>query len=238
MIRYVVTYDIADDRRREDVATLLSGYGPRVRLSVFECDLRTRREAAALRSKLRELIDPVEIRSGCTPRRPRGPAGSRDRRSGHRGTPGLLDRDMTWYGGCVEQSFSGAVGAREPSGQYPAVLDSSQSRPPEPPSPNGWRRDPQNARSRGPPQRVCHKAQPETEGIETAERLAAHHDPAGVSQSPARNRGHRNFYSTAFSNYLIIGHKAQPETEGIETCGWPPAGSSRSRRSQSPARAP
>jgi CRISPR-associated protein Cas2 len=60
MIRYVVTYDIADDGRREDVATLLSGYGPRVQLSVFECDLRTRREAAALRSKLRELIDPVE----------------------------------------------------------------------------------------------------------------------------------------------------------------------------------
>jgi CRISPR-associated protein Cas2 len=60
MIRYVVTYDISDDGRREDVATLLSGYGPRVQLSVFECDLRTRREAAALRSKLRELIDPVD----------------------------------------------------------------------------------------------------------------------------------------------------------------------------------
>lgn len=60
MIRYVVTYDIADDGRREDVATLLSGYGPRVQLSVFECDLRTRQEAAALRAKLRELIDPVE----------------------------------------------------------------------------------------------------------------------------------------------------------------------------------
>jgi CRISPR-associated protein Cas2 len=60
MIRYVVAYDIADDRRREDVATLLSGYGPRVQLSVFECDLRTRREAAALRSRLRELIDPIE----------------------------------------------------------------------------------------------------------------------------------------------------------------------------------
>ena len=40
-MRYVVTYDIADDRRREDVATLLSGYGPRVQLSVFECDLPT-----------------------------------------------------------------------------------------------------------------------------------------------------------------------------------------------------
>jgi len=29
MIRYVVTYDFAGDRCREDVATLLSGYGPR-----------------------------------------------------------------------------------------------------------------------------------------------------------------------------------------------------------------
>jgi CRISPR-associated protein Cas2 len=59
-MRYVVTYDIADDRRRKDVATLVSGCGPRVHLSVFECDLRARREAAALQSKLRELIDPVE----------------------------------------------------------------------------------------------------------------------------------------------------------------------------------
>jgi hypothetical protein len=38
------------------VGALLSGYGPRGQLNVFECDLRTRREAAALRSKLRELI--------------------------------------------------------------------------------------------------------------------------------------------------------------------------------------
>jgi len=59
-MRYVITYDIADDHRREDVATLLSGYGPRVQLSVFECDLRSRRDAASLRAKLRELIDPVE----------------------------------------------------------------------------------------------------------------------------------------------------------------------------------
>jgi CRISPR-associated protein Cas2 len=57
---YLITYDIADDRRREDVATLLSGYGPRVQLSVFECELRSRREAAELRGKLRDLIDPVE----------------------------------------------------------------------------------------------------------------------------------------------------------------------------------
>jgi CRISPR-associated protein Cas2 len=59
-VRYVVTYDIADDNRREDVATLLSGYGPRVQLSVFECELRTRRDGAILQAKLRELIDPVE----------------------------------------------------------------------------------------------------------------------------------------------------------------------------------
>ena len=57
---YLITYDIADDRRRDDVATVLSGYGPRVQLSVFECELRSRREATALRAKLRNLIDPIE----------------------------------------------------------------------------------------------------------------------------------------------------------------------------------
>jgi CRISPR-associated protein Cas2 len=59
-VKYVVTYDIADDRRREDVATILSGYGPRVQLSVFECELRTRREWASLQARLRELTDPIE----------------------------------------------------------------------------------------------------------------------------------------------------------------------------------
>lgn len=57
---YLIAYDIADDQRREDVATLLSGYGPRVQLSVFECELPNSRDAAKLRGKLRELIDPVE----------------------------------------------------------------------------------------------------------------------------------------------------------------------------------
>jgi CRISPR-associated protein Cas2 len=59
-MRYVVACDIADDRRRDDVATLLSGYGPRVQLSVFECDLASAREATRLRARIRELIDPVE----------------------------------------------------------------------------------------------------------------------------------------------------------------------------------
>lgn len=59
-MKYVVTYDIADDRRREDVATLLSGYGPRVQLSVFECEFRTRHETGTVRAKLRDLINPIE----------------------------------------------------------------------------------------------------------------------------------------------------------------------------------
>jgi CRISPR-associated protein Cas2 len=36
---YLVTYDVADDRRRRQVATLLEGYGRRVQWSVFECVL-------------------------------------------------------------------------------------------------------------------------------------------------------------------------------------------------------
>ena len=60
MMRFLITYDIAGDQRREDIATLLSGYGPRVQLSVFGCDMPLRREAAALRVKLRDLIEPAE----------------------------------------------------------------------------------------------------------------------------------------------------------------------------------
>lgn len=59
-MKYVITYDIADDRRREDVATVLSGYGPRVQLSVFECEVRNRTDRGTLQARLRELIDPVE----------------------------------------------------------------------------------------------------------------------------------------------------------------------------------
>lgn len=59
-MRYVITYDIADDQRRDDIATLLSGYGPRVQLSVFECDLPSARDAGRLRARLRDVIDPAE----------------------------------------------------------------------------------------------------------------------------------------------------------------------------------
>ncbi len=56
----VVAYDIVDDSRREDVASLLSGYGPRVQLSVFECQVRSQTELQTLRADLRGLIDPLE----------------------------------------------------------------------------------------------------------------------------------------------------------------------------------
>jgi len=56
----VVAYDITDDGRREDVAMLLSGYGPRVQLSVFECEVRSADELRVLRSELRARIDTLE----------------------------------------------------------------------------------------------------------------------------------------------------------------------------------
>ncbi len=35
----VIAYDIAEDRRRTQVSTLLEDYGVRVNYSVFECEL-------------------------------------------------------------------------------------------------------------------------------------------------------------------------------------------------------
>jgi CRISPR-associated protein Cas2 len=56
----IVAYDITDDGRREDVAQLLSGYGPRVQLSVFEREVASTDELRSLRAQLRERIDPLE----------------------------------------------------------------------------------------------------------------------------------------------------------------------------------
>jgi CRISPR-associated protein Cas2 len=36
---YIVSYDIPNNKRRKKVADLLEGYGKRVQLSVFECEL-------------------------------------------------------------------------------------------------------------------------------------------------------------------------------------------------------
>ena len=101
---------------------------------------------------------------------------------------------MTRYSHDAKQSSPAAVGVRETPGQRHAVPNSPESRLPDPQSSPGWRTGPQNARSRGPPQRIRRKAQPETEGIGTFERNCL------LERHEARR-------------------KAQPETEGIETDG-------------------
>jgi len=52
----VLSYDIADDRRRHRVAKLLEGFGTRVLESVFECDL-TAPQWAKLRRRLMRLLN-------------------------------------------------------------------------------------------------------------------------------------------------------------------------------------
>jgi CRISPR-associated protein Cas2 len=54
-VAYVVADDIADDERREDVAMFLSGYGPRVQLSVFEVELPDPHAAQVFRDSLRAM---------------------------------------------------------------------------------------------------------------------------------------------------------------------------------------
>lgn len=55
----VVSYDIANDRRRQKVVKIMEGYGVRKQYSVFECRL-TVRNFQRLRDKLAEVIDRKE----------------------------------------------------------------------------------------------------------------------------------------------------------------------------------
>ncbi len=55
----VVSYDIADDRRRNRIHRLMEGYGTRVQYSVFECDLSAA-HLKQLRGKLKDLMAPRE----------------------------------------------------------------------------------------------------------------------------------------------------------------------------------
>lgn len=52
----IISYDIANDKRRTRVLKLLKGYGTRVQYSVFECDLSTTQRAQVQR----ELADRIE----------------------------------------------------------------------------------------------------------------------------------------------------------------------------------
>jgi CRISPR-associated protein Cas2 len=57
---FVVAYDVAADSRRERLAMLLSGYGPRVQLSVFEVQLANKTRLRELKKRIREIIDRQE----------------------------------------------------------------------------------------------------------------------------------------------------------------------------------
>lgn len=59
--RYVVAYDIPDDRRRNKVARFLNGYGERVQYSVWECML-TSSQAEKVRHGLARWIRAEEDR--------------------------------------------------------------------------------------------------------------------------------------------------------------------------------
>lgn len=54
--RYLVSYDICDDKRLRRVAKTLEGYGERLQYSLFECPL-DRQRCAELRSSLHEIIN-------------------------------------------------------------------------------------------------------------------------------------------------------------------------------------
>ena len=55
-MRYLVTYDICDDNRREKVIRLLNDYGRRVQFSCFEIYISSQ-ELRSLVSQLSEVID-------------------------------------------------------------------------------------------------------------------------------------------------------------------------------------
>jgi CRISPR-associated protein Cas2 len=56
---FIVTYDIADQRRWRRVFKAMHGYGEWIQLSVFQCRL-SRRRRAELETRLRELVKNAE----------------------------------------------------------------------------------------------------------------------------------------------------------------------------------
>ena len=56
---YVISYDIPDDRRRNQLAKVLKGFGTRVQYSVFEAHLN-RRQYEQLKRAVEPLLDPSE----------------------------------------------------------------------------------------------------------------------------------------------------------------------------------
>jgi CRISPR-associated protein Cas2 len=57
--RYLVAYDIRDDRRLRSIAGCMEGYGERIQYSVFICDL-SGREMVDMRSDVEALMKMTE----------------------------------------------------------------------------------------------------------------------------------------------------------------------------------
>jgi CRISPR-associated protein Cas2 len=57
--RYLVAYDIREDRRLRSVAICMEGYGERIQYSVFICDLSDE-EAVTMRGDIETRIKPSE----------------------------------------------------------------------------------------------------------------------------------------------------------------------------------
>lgn len=53
--RYLVAYDIREDRRLRNIATCMEGYGTRIQYSVFVCDLSDK-EAVLMRGDLEMIM--------------------------------------------------------------------------------------------------------------------------------------------------------------------------------------
>ncbi|MCK5800766.1 MAG: CRISPR-associated endonuclease Cas2 [Deltaproteobacteria bacterium] len=66
--RYLICYDIRDDKRRNEIAKILEDFGVRVQFSVFECDLK---EPAFLKVRRRlvnmmdQELDSVRVYALC-----------------------------------------------------------------------------------------------------------------------------------------------------------------------------
>ncbi len=57
--RYLVAYDIRDDRRLRGIASCMEGYGTRIQYSVFVCDLSDR-EKVLMRGDIEGLMKASE----------------------------------------------------------------------------------------------------------------------------------------------------------------------------------
>lgn len=56
-MKYIISYDISNNRKREKVADILLKHGVRLQLSYFECEL-TYKELMGVSYKISKLINP------------------------------------------------------------------------------------------------------------------------------------------------------------------------------------